>query len=342
MRATWRKHRLQFVNPVKTSRNTMSYRDAWFLTIFDNGIAGIGECAPLPGLSLDPTERVEKTLAEVCFLIENQKTISNKIYLEFPAIKFAVEMAHLDFTQGGKGILYDNDFVTGRQALAINGLIWMGSFDSMKLQIDEKIESGFTVIKLKVGSLKFDDELQLLTYIRSTYDQSIELRLDANGAFPADKTSEYLAELSQYNIHSIEQPIAVGQTADLKKLCKDSPIPIALDEELIPHQTVDDKRSLLENIQPQYIILKPSLVGGFSGAEEWISIADSMGIGWWATSALESNIGLNAIAQWTASFKPTIPQGLGTGQLYSNNLESPLEIANGKLRYNQNKTWIRL
>jgi L-alanine-DL-glutamate epimerase-like enolase superfamily enzyme len=210
----------------------------------------------------------------------------------------------------------------------------------MKQQIQEKLAQGFRCIKVKIGAIDFEKELSLLKFIRNHFDaQTIEIRVDANGAFSSNKALDKLNRLAAYQLHSIEQPIAQHPIEAMTELCKTSPIPIALDEELIGVFSVPNKQKLLEQIQPQYIILKPSLVGGFRGTKEWIEIAEALGIQWWITSALESNIGLNAIAQWTFLQNNPMPQGLGTGGLYTNNFDCPLLVERGELKYNVQQSW---
>jgi o-succinylbenzoate synthase len=257
---------------------------------------------------------------------------------EFPSISFAFETALLDLKNGGSRIVFENEFIKGK-SLPINGLIWMGGMDFMLEQISRKIEQGFQCIKIKVGGLNFERECDVLGYIRSKYfDKDIMLRLDANGAFKAEEALNKLKALAEFNIHSIEQPIKQG-LKEMAMLCKESPIPIALDEELTGVYDRTEKETLLKRINPQYIILKPTLHGGFKGCDEWIALAESLNIKWWITSALESNIGLNAICQFTEKYNVTLPQGLGTGMLYENNFPSPLEVAGDKILYNLGKDW---
>ena len=257
---------------------------------------------------------------------------------DFPAIRFGVETAWLDLHHGANRIIFQNDFLSGKP-IPINGLIWMGESDEMVRQIHKKVVQGFRCIKLKIGGLDFEVECDVLREIRAHYPSSeITIRLDANGAFHPAEALTKLHRLSKFDIHSIEQPIKEGQ-AEMQSLCKKSPIPIALDEELISHHLIDSKRKILEEIQPHYIILKPSLHGGIGGCEEWIDLATRMGIGWWITSALESNIGLNAICQYTASHQLSLPQGLGTGAIYQNNIDSPLTVSDGQIFLDNSKTW---
>jgi L-alanine-DL-glutamate epimerase-like enolase superfamily enzyme len=237
-------------------------------------------------------------------------------------------------------VLYPSEFIRGKKKIRINGLVWMGELSFMKTQIDEKIDQGFDCIKLKIGALDFDQELSLLRGIRKHYDsQQMMLRVDANGAFSPSEAPNKLKALSELDIHSIEQPIKAGQVDAMHQLCVNSPIPIALDEELIGVIDTKDRKALLDAIMPQYLILKPSLLGGFKSCEEWIRLAEDRSIGWWVTSALESNIGLNAIAQWTFSLGVNNHQGLGTGGLFTNNFESPLEVRQGYLTFNSNQNW---
>jgi len=240
----------------------------------------------------------------------------------------------------GRRILFPSSFTLGKTAIDINGLVWMGEFDFMKRQIREKIEAGYTCIKLKIGAIEFDEELELVRNVRNEFSENdIEIRVDANGAFSPEDALGKLEQLSEYDLHSIEQPIKQGHWENMAELCEQTPLPIALDEELIGVNEFEQKKTLLRTISPHYIILKPSLVGGFQSSEEWIGIAEKNNIGWWVTSALESNIGLNAIAQWTYYLENKMPQGLGTGQLYTNNFESPLKITKGKLYFDPSTSW---
>ena len=237
-------------------------------------------------------------------------------------------------------LLFPSEFTDGNKSIYINGLVWMGDEAYMKRQIEEKLEKGYNCIKLKIGAIDFDKELALLEFIRSHFSaKQIEIRVDANGAFSSDQALSKLNQLSVFQLHSIEQPIAKNQIEEMAVLCSQTPLPIALDEELIGIFGIESKRALLKKIKPQYIILKPSLVGGFKGSQEWIDVAESMDIKWWITSALESNIGLNAIAQWTYTLSNPMPQGLGTGGLYTNNFDSPLEVKQGQLIYNKELSW---
>jgi L-alanine-DL-glutamate epimerase-like enolase superfamily enzyme len=343
LKASWFKYKLIFELPAGTSRGIMHEKDTWFLHIWDEQhpeIVGIGECSLLKELSFDDRPDYEEQLAWLCKHINDDPLYLKKNLVDWPSIRFGLETALADLKGGGTRILFPSAFTMGEKAIPINGLVWMGDKDFMLKQIEEKLKQGYTAIKLKVGAIDFESECALLGYIRKEYDQSkISIRLDANGAFSAEDVFQKLKTLSQYQIHSIEQPVAAGQPELMGEVCLKSPIPIALDEELIGIHSMDIKRQLLETLRPQYIILKPSLLGGFAACNEWISLAAEMNIGWWVTSALESNIGLNAIVQWTATLGNLLPQGLGTGSLYLNNIPAPLKVKNGFLHYIPNEEW---
>jgi o-succinylbenzoate synthase len=340
--ARFKKYTLQFKHPSGTSRGVLTEKVSWFIFLTHDqhpGITGIGECSPLKGLSIDDRIDFEDKLAEVCsnidFYLDQSESLS-----DYPSMRFGIEMALLDYQQHGQRILFPSAFTEGIDSISINGLVWMGSFEAMLREVREKIKSGFTCIKLKIGAINFEDEINLIRFIRKDFSQAdIEIRVDANGAFKPDEAGEKLKRLSEYQLHSIEQPIRQNQWEAMSELCNTSPIPIALDEELIRISDFDRKQKLLEEINPRFIILKPSLLGGFRASQEWIELAGKMNIGWWVTSALESNIGLNAIAQWTYKLKSKLPQGLGTGQLYSNNFDSPLNILKGRLFYRPKENW---
>ena len=333
MKATFTKLELHFKRPVGTSRGIMNIKNSWILKLTKDEITGVGEISIIEGLSPDfeNSESFEKKIQEVCLLIENrQLTINNFILDNNPSIKFGVETALRDLQNGGKGIIFDNDFTSGKRKLPINGLIWMGDESFMNEQIEQKLEEGFSTLKMKIGAIDFETELKLLQSIRKRHSKNeITIRVDANGSFLLHQAKSVLEQLAELDIHSIEQPIKVGQWDEMKKLCEISPTPIALDEELIGIEDVSKKIELLETIRPQYIILKPSLHGGISGTQEWIQLAEERTIPWWLTSALESNIGLNAICQLAGEYKNKLPQGLGTGSLYTNNVESDLVVENG-------------
>jgi len=335
--ASFEAHSLFFRKPSGTSRGVLTEKKLWLLKIWsgDPAISGTGECSVIPGLSPDYTtaEAYEQELRKVA---ENPLYYLRDLWLlaDKPSILFGLETAFLDWQSGGKQQLFDNSFTRGERAIPINGLIWMGSPEFMQEQIEEKIAGGFTCIKMKVGAIGFEQETALLAGIRKRLPkETMTLRVDANGAFSPENAAEKLKTLAELDIHSIEQPIAPGQYAAMKQLCQQAILPIALDEELIPVVSMQERRELLEHIRPQYIILKPSLHGGLTGCTEWIAIAESLVIPWWITSALESNIGLNAIAQFTGNFEPSIPQGLGTGGLYTTNFQSGLFIENGELNF---------
>lgn len=327
IKASYFPYQLEFKKPSGTSRGILTYKKIWIVKLWNEEnpeVFGLGECNPLVGLSIDDRDDFEEELKKIC---ENINDFIDVESYEFPSIRFAIETAHKDLMNGGKRILFDNEFSRGEKGIVINGLVWMGSKEEMSQQIAEKIEQGFKCIKLKIGAIDFETELALLKSIRDQYSESdIEIRVDANGAFTAHDALKKLEHLAKFKLHSIEQPIKQGQVEVMAKLCKVTPLAIALDEELIIHQRKDEKEILLKEIQPQYIILKPSLVGGWKASEEWIASAEKLNINWWITSALESNIGLNAIAQWTAELKTKTPQGLGTGGLYTNNFDSKLKI----------------
>lgn len=346
LKATYKKYTLHFKRASGTSRGILTHKDSWFIIIWDDtdtNVIGIGECGLLKGLSIDDRPDYEEKIIEVCNNIQNHQEYMDKGLKDFPSICFGLEMALMDLGLGvnrGKRMLFPSEFTLGKDSIDINGLVWMGEFDFMQRQIKEKIESGFKCIKLKIGAIDFDKELELIKSIRKEFSANeIEIRVDANGAFSPEDALDKLEQLSLYDLHSIEQPIRQGQWEKMAKLCERTPLPIALDEELIGVNELQQKKELLDKIKPQYIILKPNLVGGFKASQEWIHLAEQNNIGWWITSALESNIGLNAIAQWTYSLGSNLPQGLGTGQLYTNNFKSPLQITKGKLYFDLAKNW---
>ena len=341
MQASYSKYNLQFKQPGGTSRGVLTEKATWFLKIIDeNGNTGIGECALFKGLSYDDRPDYESTLAWICQNINWGRDQLLRKLTEFPSIQIGVETAFLSLQANDQQQLFNTDFSNGKQGIPINGLIWMGNPDFMHQQIDEKLEKGFSCLKLKIGAIDFDKEIQILSSIRKRYSKNdLTIRVDANGAFPAADAMYYLEELAKLDLHSIEQPVKPEFNDDLTELCKKTPLPIALDESLIGITDVTKKQTLLQTIQPQFIILKPSLIGGFKGTDEWIKIAENLNINGWITSALESNIGLNAIAQYTSTKDIDKPQGLGTGSLFTNNFESPLEILREELWFNTNKNW---
>lgn len=338
MKAFLKKIDLKFITPGQTSRGTLYYKPSWLLIVKEENLTGVGECSVIPGLNPEYQPGYEQKLNEVVDAL-NAGNIPSRNFLEsFPSIQFGLETALLDLKQSPTGILFPSQFTRGEDGIPINGLIWMGSFDQMRQRIQEKLEKGFRVLKLKVGALDFEEEISLLKNIRSQFSiEELEIRLDANGAFSPENALEKHQRLNEYHIHSIEQPIKSGQWDAMAELCRKSPIPIALDEELIGIQSPSEKRKLLQHIRPQFIILKPSLVGGFEKSEEWIDAAKTTNTVWWATSALESNIGLSAIAQWVYTLKPINVQGLGTGGVFSNNLPSSVYLQNSTLFFDPTK-----
>ncbi len=320
----------------------MPDKTSWFIRLWNDDrphLVGLGECGPLPGLSPEKPEEVHVMLNELVDRINQGSTgeLMSLVPDNAPAVKFALETAILDLNNGGSRLLYKNSFLQGTP-IPINGLVWMGDADFMKRQVRDKVEQGFTCIKLKVGGLDFDQECSLLAWIRSEFSDTITIRLDANGAFTPDNVMDRLTRLAQFDIHSIEQPVKPGE-AVMREVCLHSPIPVALDEELIGVNTPEQKRALLEKLNPRYIILKPTLHGGLSGSEGWIAVAESLRIGWWITSALESGVGLNAVCQFTGKFEVSMPQGLGTGMIYENNFEGPLRVSRGELRFDRSLSW---
>ncbi len=350
----YNKYTLHFKFNAGTSRGFLKERTAYFIRMCDSqqpDRCGLGECSPLQGLSPDARPDLEKQLYLVCSDVETStlpeleseidEWLDGLVGEAWPALRFGLETAWRDYSRGGRRQIVNNDWsVSPHRPIPINGLVWMGDPAFMQQQIDEKLEAGFSCIKLKIGAIDFEQELSLLASIRQRYDaRTITLRVDANGAFLPQEALKKLDALSRYDIHSIEQPIQPHQPEAMHRLCRESPVPIALDEELIGVTGLENKRKLLEQIKPPFVVLKPTLLGGLSATEAWIDLAQQQNIGWWITSALESNIGLNAIAQLTASCQVDMPQGLGTGQLYHNNVPSPLYIDRGHLRYATDQKW---
>lgn len=332
MKASYQKYILEFKVPSGTSRGILKQKETYFLILEDTDSKGVGECNLFKGLSADDVDNYEEVLFDLCRKINRGDEIQWQDYRKFPSIQFGWEQAILSINSEND-VLFPSNFTQGKQGIKINGLIWMGNLDFMKSQIQAKLDQGFSCIKLKIGP-NWQEEKAMLSVLRKEFDADIlELRVDANGAFDCDEAREVLEDLAELEIHSIEQPIKAGNWEVMKQLCEQTPTPIALDEELIGVFEASDKRKLLEYIRPQYIILKPALVGGFQGSREWIDLADELQIGWWVTSALESNVGLNAIAQWTYTLGNSMPQGLGTGGLFTNNTASPLEIRGEELWY---------
>lgn len=361
MTAKFHQYLLNFKNPSGTSRGILKTKETFFLEIFEGDNKGIGECALFRGLSYDDVSEYEEKLQWLCENINENSEILKEELKHFPSIWFGYEQAILNL-KNGENLYFPSEFTKGKSSIKINGLIWMGNADFMQTQIEEKLEQGFDCIKLKIG-VDWKSEKEILKKLRQKFPkEQLELRVDANGGFTFEEAKIVLQELADLGIHSIEQPVKAGSWKleegslksninstdcfpevsgqavprnDMAELCANTPTPIALDEELIGVIIFEEKKQLLEKIKPQYIILKPALVGGFSGCDEWISLAENLGIGWWITSALESNIGLNAIAQYTFTKKNKMPQGLGTGALFTNNSESAL-ILKGDLLWFQN------
>jgi len=343
MIATFQKHILNFKRPSGTSRGVLNSKETYFLILKTEEGFGVGECGLLRGLSIDDRPDYEEELAGVCENIELGVTEVDlyEALQEFPSIQFGVETAFKSLRSKNSFELFPSEFTRGEDAIPINGLVWMGDKVFMKEQISEKLKQGFTCIKMKIGAIDFKTEIELLKSIRKEFSASeVELRVDANGAFSHKEALEKLKVLSDLQLHSIEQPIKQGQWQEMARLCEETPLPIALDEELIGIFSEEEKSKLLDTIKPQFIILKPSLIGGFRGNDTWIKLAENHKAGWWITSALESNVGLNAISQYTFIKNSKLPQGLGTGSLYTNNIDSPLEVSNGALNYSQSTGWI--
>lgn len=340
IKASYKKYILNFKNPSGTSRGILKTKETWFIILKKDDKTGVGETGLFRGLSIDDVANYEEKLIWVCQNINKGLSFLLNELFEFPSIQFGLEQAFISLESKDQFELFPSQFTKGNDAIDINGLIWMGDKQFMKSQIKEKLKTGFSCIKMKIGAINFDAEIELLKSIRKEFSsKEIELRVDANGAFNPIEALEKLKILSEFEIHSIEQPIKQGQVQEMAELCAKTPLPIALDEELIGVFSSKEKGKIITSINPQYIILKPSLIGGFAGSQEWINLAAQNNIDWWITSALESNIGLNAIAQFTHTLQSKLPQGLGTGGLFTNNFESPLEVKNGTLQYNPTKNW---
>ena len=361
---------LHFKQPAGTSRGVYTTRHSYYLTLTSDelpGVEGVGECATLPDLSCDAKPEYEMTLRQVCQMVEQMGRIPYDMIRAYPSITFGLETAFASFFDAAKKFLeivpaegassssemlkqkgvsvpvgmenlvdlFDSPFGKGEEGITINGLVWMGTYEEMLARLEEKLQAGFHCVKLKIGAIDFFKELDLIKRIRDVYTQEqVELRVDANGGFLPENAMSQLEALAKYDVHSIEQPIRQHQWPKMAQLCRETPLPIALDEELIGVNVRSMKEALLDTIRPQYIILKPSLHGGIYGCNEWIQLASQRGIGSWITSALESNIGLNAIAHYAAKvYGPNVemPQGLGTGQLFTDNIPMPLEIRGDKL-----------
>ena len=339
----YQKYILKFRKPGGTSRGVLTEKETWILSLYDDknpDRKAWGECGLFRGLSADDRPGYEEKLQEVCSKLPELKQDILPSLTEWPSIHFGVESVLRDWENGCNQTIFKSDFTEKKSGIAINGLIWMGSREEMLAQIRTKVEDGYQTLKLKIGAIDFETELEILQSIRKEYTaQEITIRVDANGAFSPQKAMEKLERLAAFDLHSIEQPIKAGQWPEMARLAERSPVPIALDEELIGIYSFEQKKELLNTIRPPYIILKPTLAGGFAGSDEWIQLIEEQGGDWWITSALESNIGLNAIAQYTYTKNNPLPQGLGTGQLYTNNIDSPLTIRDGKLFLDNDKKW---
>jgi len=343
IRAIWKEHILAPRFPLGTSKGSIGSRTVWYLMAWDSDrpeIKGIGEAALFPGHSKEYPADVRTKLLELCADTSNWTQRLNTDLVEVPGVRFAVEQCLKDLHVSGTKQLFPSAFTLGQQGIPINGLVWMGDAATMRERIKQQLAAGSTTIKLKIGAIGIVEELALLKSVRDEYSaDDITLRVDANGAFNSRNAMDVLERLADLHVHSIEQPVLSGLYEVMAELCERSPVPIALDEDLIGLNARDAKVDLLDNVKPRYIVIKPSLVGGWAAAQEWITLADQRGIGWWITSALESNIGLNAIAQWTATLGVTIAQGLGTGGVYTNNIPSPLLAEKGRLHYRPEEAW---
>ena len=341
IKAYYKKYTLRFRKPAKTSRDVMHEKISYFIFLKnEERRISIGECSPILGLSIDPINDFEQTLSRVCRIIETDNNEEPSFLNKYPSILFGLEQAKKGLKNENQ-LFFPSSFTEGKAGIPINGLIWMGDFSFMNEQIEQKIQQDYRCIKIKIGAHDWNDECQLLTKLRKEYSKDdLEIRVDANGAFTIKDAPRKLEKLNALEIHSIEQPIPAGNWNEMTKLCKNPDLlPIALDEELIGDKTKEEKRALLTAIQPKYIILKPSLLGGWEKSNEWIMIAEELNIEWWATSALESNVGLNGIAQWVFSKNNSMAQGLGTGALYTNNIPSPLKIVDTKLVHDSKRKW---
>ena len=343
LRARWIEHTLRPRFELGTSKGPITARTVWYLIVWHRDrpeVQGIGEAALFPGHSKEFPADVRTKLLELCADTSNWEQRLRTDLIDVPSVRFAVEQCLRDLEAGGSKMLFPSEFTLGRQVIPINGLVWMGDKATMKQRIREQIDGGYSTVKMKIGAIGIEDELTLLKNVRAEYKAAdLTLRVDANGAFSAQQAPEVLKRLADLQVHSIEQPVAPGPYEVMTELCAAPPLPIALDEDLIGANTHDAKVDLLDNVRPQYIVIKPSLVGGWAAAQEWIDLAKARNIGWWITSALESSIGLNAIAQFTATLNVTLAQGLGTGKVYENNLPSPLLAEKGFLRYRPEAEW---
>ncbi len=347
IRASWHPYTLRFRQPAGTSRGTLRTREVFFLHLeSEDGAVGWGECAPVPGLSLDHRPELPGMLDRLCTALNRGESPEEWVealgLVPWPALRFALETARLDLSTGGRQRLYSTPFTQGEACLPIHGLIWMDSPEGLLVQVERKVAQGFRVIKMKVGALDFATERQVLQEIRRRYPtEQVELRLDANGAFAPDEALARLEALAPFQVRFLEQPIRPGQWEALAGICAHSPVPIALDEELIGHATEEERQALLAQVRPQHLVLKPTLLGGLAAAESWIRLAQERGIGWWINSAMESNLGLSVLAQWTSHVEksPERVHGLGTGQLFTNNLPGPIHLEGTGLSMDPEGAW---
>lgn len=340
MRLAFAPYLLKFGFPGGTSRGVMTEKPTFLLKIYDErnpSRFGIGEAGVFPGLSPEADGRYVYKLLELLANIAIGRSTDLTMH---PSIQSGLEQAIRDFTGGCRGIYYPSEFTEGNKSIEINGLVWMADFDLMVERLRNKVAEGFRCIKLKIGAIDWNRELEMIRIIRNEYsERDLTVRVDANGAFKQTDVIEKLSDLADLGVESIEQPVKAGETALMADICRKSPVPVALDEELIGKFTTEQKTAMLEAIMPAFIVLKPSLIGGFSSAEEWISLATDRGIGWWVTSALESNVGLNALAQWTATLDTTRPQGLGTGNVFTNNFNTPVRLEGDRLMFDNGATF---
>jgi O-succinylbenzoate synthase len=335
--------KFRFQRPAATSRGTFQFKKVHFILLYhtdEQSLAGIGECSLFPGLSYDDVKGFEEKLNNTIARINQGDYFADASLSEWPSINFALETAWKDFRNNGSKILFPSGFTEGKDSIGINGLIWMDNKEDMIRQINQKMNDGFSCLKIKIGSLDFEDEIDILKYIRTRFtSEELELRVDANGAFRFPEALEITKKLSEFDLHSIEQPIMPGHPDKMAELCELSPVPIALDEDLIGKHSHTSRKALLDRIKPQYLVLKPGLLGGITSCKDWISLAEENKIRWWITSALETNIGLNAIAQWTYTLQYPVYHGLSTGSLFINSIPSPLYLHGERLFHDPERKW---
>lgn len=340
---------LRFHKPAPTSRGPLTTRSVWFLRVWDDnapGISGWGEAGPLPGLSRDDCDAFGAEVARTCAAfhrsgysnVAEARSAAEDLIVPWPSLAFGVETALLDLAGGGRQRLWDTPFARGEAGLPTHGLIWMDTPEGILRQVEAKIGAGYDVIKMKIGALPFAEEVALLQHLRDAFPD-VEVRLDANGAFAPDEAVHRLDALAAFDVAFVEQPVRSGQWAAMTEVCRRSPVPIALDEELIPIISTEERRALLDAVRPHYLILKPALLGGFSACEAWISDAEERGVRWIANSLLESNIGLNAICQWTSATGGETVHGLGSGTLFANNIDGPIHLRGAQLELNRDRQW---